>query len=261
MMAESDASYSEELVETRDRVLLGEGAFGRVYQATMKVAIKEIKMSHHALKEVQTLQSLHHDHILKYYNHHYEDGMVSLVMEFADLGTLSEKIREEAEMADSMMFKEFAIWRFTNQISSALDYLHSQPRPILHRDLKPENILGVTNKLTGLIKWKLADFGLVKLLEEEEEFYAHTVCGTATYMAPEVAVYHSYFDIEFLFAQVWTNYRGYTFGADIWSFGCILAFRCLRGSHLFHVTQNDLRFDISSLDNTCFHSGMGWPTR
>ena len=93
------------------------------------------------------------------------------------------------------------------------------------------------------IKWKIADFGLVKLLSENNEgdFYAQTVCGTPTYMAPEVIKCHC-LQIMISFSQVWTNYRGYTFGADIWSLGCIIFFRCNRGQHLFHVTTQDLRF-------------------
>ena len=94
-MAENGASYSEE--PAQEHVLLGQGAFGRVYQATMKVAIKEIKISHHAVKEVETLFCLHHDHILKYFNHHYEDDMLFITMEFADYGTLTDRIREEAQ--------------------------------------------------------------------------------------------------------------------------------------------------------------------
>ena len=190
-LSSSGEGYSEEPVQQRG-VLLGEGAFGRVYEATMKVAIKEIKVNDRALNEVETLMALNHEHILRYYNHHYEDSNQTLViwMEFGDCGTLTDKIKEEAQMVDSIMFKEFTIWRFLGQISSALGYLHAQPRPILHRDLKPDNILGVTNLRTGGIKWKVGDFGLVKLLEEEEYFYAMTICGTATYMAPEVSVYH-----------------------------------------------------------------------
>ena len=40
----------------------------------------------------------------------------------------------------------------------------------------------------GYTWWKLADFGLVKLLGEnaQGDFYAHTECGTPSYMAPEV---------------------------------------------------------------------------
>ena len=37
-----------------------------------------------------------------------------------------------------------------------------------------------------------------------------------TYMAPEV----------------WENYTRYTFSADIWSLGCIMAFQCNKGKHL-----------------------------
>ena len=84
--------------------------------------------------------------------------------------------------------REFTLTPGLSQLSDALNYLHTLPQPILHRDLKPDNILGVTNPETGKTRWKLADFGLVKLLAEnaQGDFYAQTICGTATYMAPEV---------------------------------------------------------------------------
>ena len=40
-----------------------------------------------------------------------------------------------------------------------------------------------------------------------------------------------------LSGQVWTNHKGYSFSADIWSLGCIMAFHCNRGKHLFQGTQ------------------------
>ena len=33
--------------------------------------------------------------------------------------------------------------------------------------------------------------------------------------------------------------HAYTFGADIWSLGCIIAFNCNRGKHLFQAKSND----------------------
>ena len=175
--------------------LLGEGAFGKVYKEMMPVAVKKIENfdKEKAVKEVEILMSLNHKNIIKCYGHHYEDNgrILCITMEFADKGTFTKVITEAAQDPGSVWFKEYNIWRTLSHLSDALDYLHTLPQPILHRDLKPDNILGVTRPENGFVRWKLADFGLVKLLDDnaQGDFYAQTECGTPTYMAPEVCCY------------------------------------------------------------------------
>ena len=64
-------------------------------------------------------------------------------------------------------------------ITSAVKYLHDQG--IVHRDLKPENIL-FKDKSEGA-ELMLADFGLSKVLEEDNFSILTTTCGTPGYMA------------------------------------------------------------------------------
>ena len=52
---------------------------------------------------------------------------------------------------------------------------------IIHRDLKPENLLVTTDRY-GKDIVKLGDFGLSMVLTEP----LYTVCGTPTYVAPEI---------------------------------------------------------------------------
>ena len=188
------------LALTDGPTLLGEGAFGKVYKETRTVyiipstkvcAVKKLdNFNKEAVKEVETLMKLNHMNIIKCYGHHYEDNgrRLCIVMEFADRGTFTELITKEAQNPGSAAVKEYNIWRPLSQLSDALNYLPTLPQPILHRDLKPDNILGVANPETGDIRWKLAAFGLVKLLEDaaQGDFYAQTLCGTPSYMAPEV---------------------------------------------------------------------------
>ena len=65
------------------------------------------------------------------------------------------------------------IW--ADQVLDALDYLHSQPRPIIHRDIKPGNII-----LTPQGKVKLVDFGLVKLYDPTNPRTATAMKGMGT---------------------------------------------------------------------------------
>lgn len=74
-------------------------------------------------------------------------------------------------------------------------------KSIIHRDLKPENLL-VTTDDTGRDTVKLADFGLSMRVKEP----LHTICGTPTYVAPEI---------------ISETPVGYSFPVDMWATGVI----------------------------------------
>ena len=78
-------------------------------------------------------------------------------------------------------------------------YLHS--RDIIHRDLKPENLL-VCQDSRGRDIVKLGDFGLSMIVTEP----LHTVCGTPTYVAPEI---------------IGETPGGYGLEVDMWAVGVI----------------------------------------
>ena len=70
-------------------------------------------------------------------------------------------------------------------LTSSLKYLHD--KKIVHRDIKPENLLVVNlNSCTAEGEQekslKLGDFGLAQMVIEP----LFTVCGTPTYVAPEI---------------------------------------------------------------------------
>ena len=71
-------------------------------------------------------------------------------------------------------------------MANPLQYLHAQQPPVIHRDFKPDNILGMWCD-DGKIRWKIADFGVARVLSEHAygEYYGQTDVGTPIYMAPE----------------------------------------------------------------------------
>lgn len=89
---------------------------------------------------------------------------------------------------------------FTRDICSGLDYLHR--RNIVHRDIKPENLMVSTSAKDGTVSLKIADFGLAQKLDGG---LVYTVCGTPTYVSPEIL-----------------KGEGYGVEVDVWAVGVIM---------------------------------------
>ncbi|XP_027778023.1 serine/threonine-protein kinase Chk2 [Marmota flaviventris] len=123
--------------------------------------------------------------------------------------------------------KEATCKLYFYQMLLAVQYLHENG--IIHRDLKPENVLLSSQEEDCLIK--ITDFGQSKILGETS--LMRTLCGTPTYLAPEVLL------------SIGT--AGYNRAVDCWSLGVIL-FICLSGYPPFseHKTQVSLKDQITS---------------
>ncbi|XP_060683342.1 serine/threonine-protein kinase DCLK2 isoform X5 [Hemiscyllium ocellatum] len=101
---------------------------------------------------------------------------------------------------------------------SALKYLHSLN--IVHRDIKPENLL-VCEYADGTKSLKLGDFGLATVVDGP----LYTVCGTPTYVAPEIIAE-----------------SGYGLKVDIWAAG-VITYILLCGFPPFR-SENNVQEDL-----------------
>ncbi|KAK7482095.1 hypothetical protein BaRGS_00026679 [Batillaria attramentaria] len=163
---------------------LGDGNFAIVrvsrsktsgHEFAMKVIDKpKLKGKEHMVEnEIEIMKDCAHPNIVKLYEEYETCDKIYLVMELVKGGDLFDAITQ------SVKFGEVDSAHMVADLCNALFYLHS--RAIVHRDLKPENLLVHRNK-DGTITLKLADFGLA--MEVKENIY--TVCGTPTYVAPEI---------------------------------------------------------------------------
>ena len=87
------------------------------------------------------------------------------------------------------------IGKIARQVLSVLGYLHRNR--IIHRDIKPHNLLVQDSDLNI----KITDFGLSTFIPKPDGMTL-TVCGSNSYMAPEIFLR-----------------KGYSFEVDVWSLG------------------------------------------
>jgi len=141
-------------------------------------------------RELVICQKLKHPNIVRTHDVINTSSRVVMVMDYAPKGDLLSYCRLRGALPESSAQKLF------KQIADGLHYLHEHK--IIHRDLKCENILiGMMNQC------QIADFGFAR---EMDGVTSKTFCGSAAYAAPEL-----------LKGKEYTS-----FGADIWSLGCIL---------------------------------------
>jgi len=162
---------------------LGEGKFGRVYQAQEKahqrvVALKVLSKSqlsqflaHNQLqREIEIHTHLVHPNVIRCFGYFYDASRVYLVLEYAEKGELYKFLREAG------CFPEEKAAKYITQLCDALSYCHSHG--VVHRDVKPENLLLNYNG-----DLKVSDFGWSVLGPDTRR---RTLCGTLDYLPPEM---------------------------------------------------------------------------
>ncbi|KAM9776082.1 serine/threonine-protein kinase DCLK3 isoform 2-T2 [Syngnathus typhle] len=183
--------------------LLGDGNFavvrecrrrtdGRVLAVKMVECSRLLGREHMLQNELSLLASLRHPRIIRLLDHHRTSARVYLVMELAGGGDLFEAISQRGSFGEG----EAAL--MVADVGEALKYIHR--RSVVHRDVKPENLL-IVQAVSGVTRLKLADFGLAMVVTEP----VFTICGTPTYVAPEIL-----------------SETGYGVEVDMWALGVIL---------------------------------------
>jgi len=139
---------------------VGRGGAGTTYLGNWRgqdVAIKVAAMTEIGVDgwtaEVQSLQLLHHNNIIRLMGSIYNpppQPTRCLILEYCDAGDLGNALK-------SSVPPNF-VFHVAQSMSNGLSYLHH--KGILHRDIKPENVLLHGDVTQGKFVVKLTDFGL-----------------------------------------------------------------------------------------------------
>ncbi|EIN05528.1 kinase-like protein, partial [Punctularia strigosozonata HHB-11173 SS5] len=191
--------------------LIGKGSHGRVYVASTVrgdiMVVRQVEMpidgaqdasrtsAIQALKrEREFLEDLHHPNVIRYLGSEETPTMLNIFLEYVPGGSIASLLQNYG------IFEEPLVMGFAKQILRGIQYLHSVL--VIHCNLKASNILVDS---TGTCK--ISDFASSKRFGDfQRERTASSLPDFAIFwMAPEV---------------VRSGGRGYSYGADIWSFGC-----------------------------------------
>lgn len=169
---------------------------------------KSIENGHNMENELAILHQIDHPNIVKVVQDFTSEDEVYLVMELAIGGDLFDAI------TSGSTYSERDASGMLYNLSCALAYLHNLN--IVHRDVKPENLL-LFHYTDGSKALKLGDFGLATVVEEP----LFMICGTPTYVAPEIVLQ-----------------KGYGLQVDVWAAG-VITYILLCGSPPFQSPTND----------------------
>ncbi len=180
--------------------VIGEGGMGTVYLAEhpmigKRVAVKMLRpdlgtdpgLVSRFFQEARAVNEIRHPNIVDISDFgKTEDGIVYLVMELLEGRSLRDRLNAEGALP---LVDVVTICR---QVCDALAAAHRVG--IVHRDLKPDNIFLLADPTQpGALRSKLFDFGVAKLLGEQDKQVGHktiagAVVGTPFYMSPEQAL-------------------------------------------------------------------------
>jgi polo-like kinase 2 len=158
--------------------------------------------------EIDMHKSLMHNNIVRYRCCFPKNDLICIVLEYCNGRTLQARVKHQKRFCSE------EAQHYMRQLVRAVGYLHNQN--ILHRDIKPSNVflhvpnIDVDNKAAmEKVTWrdvvcKLGDFGLATSAPSGE-LKSKSICGTITYIAPEII-----------------KDKTYSTKSDIWALGCCL---------------------------------------
>ena len=220
--------------------LLGRGAFGEVYESTVKghdgkYAVKKLvkekykknpKGYKYLKNEIEILNNTAHENIVKLYSSNIETHLHQyLVTEYCNGGDLNDCL-EYYKKNKERPFTEEEVQHIMKQIVSAIKYLHVDKK-IIHRDLKLENILLHYDNEDDRKQKKIIDFGFARYINEG---IAVSILGSPLFMDPRILLKLNKLDNSKDFK--------YEEKADIYSLG-IICYILLTGNQLFDVNRMD----------------------
>ncbi|XP_070600503.1 tyrosine-protein kinase HCK isoform X2 [Erythrolamprus reginae] len=181
---------------------LGAGQFGEVWMATYnshtKVAVKTMKpgsMTVSAfLEEANIMKTLQHDKLVRLHAVVTKEEPIFIITEFMEKGSLLDFLKSEE--GKKQPFPKLI--DFSAQVSEGMAFI--EQRNYIHRDLRAANIL-----VSALLVCKIADFGLARVIDDNEYTAREGAKFPIKWTAPEAI-----------------NYGSFTIKSDVWSFGILL---------------------------------------
>ncbi|KAG5838563.1 tyrosine-protein kinase HCK [Anguilla anguilla] len=181
---------------------LGAGQFGEVWMATYnnhtKVAVKTMKpnsMSVEAfLAEANLMKTLQHDKLVRLNAVVTKEEPIYIITEFMEKGSLLDFLRSN----EGSRIQLPKLIDFSAQIAEGMAYI--EQRNYIHRDLRAANIL-----VSETLACKIADFGLARIIEDNEYSAREGAKFPIKWTAPEAI-----------------HYGSFTIKSDVWSFGILL---------------------------------------